>query len=77
MFVGKRYYSTDKPSSKTSSDANKDDDAKDDLSNEDGVPASKTQQLKRIFAIYGTFGMVFHIVMSLASLGIVYLIVSR
>jgi len=72
--TGKRHYSTDK-SSKSQSSASENDSAS--LNNEDGTSGSKMQQLKRIFAIYGSFGVAFHIVISLMSLGIIYLIVSR
>ena len=40
-------------------------------------PLSQRQKLARIFAAYGTTGVVFHTCISLASLGMCYMIVSR
>lgn len=38
---------------------------------------SKTQQLKKVFKEYGAVGVSFHICISLVSLGMFYLLVSR
>lgn len=38
---------------------------------------SKTQQLKKVFKEYGAVGVSFHICISLMSLGMFYLLVSR
>ena len=70
-FSAKRWYRT------SHSSASNDSQKQEDLSPNDGNPASKANQLKKVFAIYGSFGIAFHIVTSLVSLGICYLIVSR
>lgn len=43
---------------------------------EEGKP-NKTQQLKKVFKEYGAVGVSFHIGISLMSLGMFYLLVSR
>lgn len=43
----------------------------------EGGKLSKTQQLKKIFKEYGAVGVSFHICISLMSLGMFYLLVSR
>ncbi|GCC24948.1 protein FAM210B, mitochondrial [Chiloscyllium punctatum] len=42
----------------------------------DGKKLSKSQQLKQVFKEYGAVGVVFHVGISLTSLGIFYLVVS-
>ncbi|XP_078411502.1 protein FAM210B, mitochondrial [Cetorhinus maximus] len=44
--------------------------------NRDGKKLSKSQQLKQVFKEYGAVGVVFHTGISLASLGMFYLVVS-
>ena len=44
---------------------------------EDGKPLTQRQKLKKIFAEYGTTAIVFHISISLTSLGICYAAVKR
>ncbi|XP_076825643.1 uncharacterized protein C18orf19 homolog A-like isoform X2 [Clavelina lepadiformis] len=70
LYEAKRWYRT------SHSLASNDSQKQEDLSPNDGNPASKANQLKKVFAIYGSFGIAFHIVTSLVSLGICYLIVS-
>lgn len=48
-----------------------------DPSQENGKKPNKSHQLKKIFKEYGAVGVTFHIGISLVSLGMFYLIVSR
>ena len=43
----------------------------------EGGKANKTQQLKKVFKEYGAVGVSFHICISLMSLGMFYLLISR
>lgn len=43
----------------------------------EGGKLTKTQQLKKVFKEYGAVGVSFHICISLISLGMFYLLISR
>lgn len=43
----------------------------------EGAQLTKTQQLKKVFKEYGAVGVSFHICISLMSLGMFYLLISR
>lgn len=43
----------------------------------EGEKPNKTQQLKKVFKEYGAVGVSFHIGISLMSLGMFYLLISR
>lgn len=43
----------------------------------EGAKPNKTQQLKKVFKEYGAVGVSFHICISLMSLGMFYLLISR
>lgn len=43
----------------------------------EGAKLTKTQQLKKVFKEYGAVGVSFHICISLMSLGMFYLLISR
>nr|CAB3244435.1 protein FAM210B [Phallusia mammillata] len=82
--TGTRSYSTnsDKPTSNQQKSSEKAEETKSESKDEnidtehDLGQKTKREQLKIIFAQYGAFGVAFHIVMSLCSLGFFYLLVS-
>ena len=71
IFAGKRYYSSKTTPTDSSGESNQEEDLKNDASE------STVARLKRIFAVYGSIGLVFHVTISLISFGTIYLIVNR